>query len=129
MNSNKRDGSAFERCFAKALSKNAWVHILRDNANGQPFDVIAVCSNTTYAYDCKLCKGNVFWCSRIEVNQRLAFERMLKHGNKYCYFAICFAAEADRVYCVPYVKIKQYKSINVEEAKELAGHIIKLCKD
>lgn len=129
MNRNKRNGSALERRFAKALSKNAWVHLLKDNANGQPFDVIAVCGNTAYAYDCKLCKGNIFRCSRIELNQHLAFQRMLRHGNKYCYIAICFAAEADRVYCVPYKRIKKYKSVDIEEVKEIADYIIKLCQN
>lgn len=53
--SNKKDGNNFERRFAKALSDKYWVHILRDNANGQPFDIIQVEAGIVYAYDSELC--------------------------------------------------------------------------
>ncbi len=118
--SNKKDGNNFERRFAKALSKQgSWVHIIQDNHNGQPFDIIEVYGGIAYAYDCKLCKGDVFRCSRIEVNQEMAFKKFAEKGGGFCYIAICFGSEPDTVYCVPYNSVKG--DITLKEAKELCG--------
>ena len=44
--SNKSNGTAFEREFAEMLSERGfWVHLLKNNSNGQPFDVIATKNN------------------------------------------------------------------------------------
>lgn len=127
--SNKKDGTNFERRFAKALSDKYWVHILKDNANGQPFDVIAIKNNVARAFDCKLCKGDVFRYSRIEVNQHLAFYKMHSRGNHFCYLAICFGSEPNMAYCVRYDMIAKDKNITLKEAKDIADYVIPLCKD
>lgn len=87
--SNKKDGSAFEREFAEKLSANGyWVHLLRDNHNGQPFDLIAVRDGIAYAIDCKDCTSEKFPLSRIEENQRMAMELWTECGNNTPMFAI-----------------------------------------
>ena len=55
--SNKSNGTAFEREFAQMLSEHGfWAHCLKDNQNGQPFDVIAARNGITYVFDCKDCQ-------------------------------------------------------------------------
>ena len=74
--SNKSNGNDFEREMAKILSdKGYWVHRIKDNENGQPFDLIAAGADGTLAIDCKLCQSDNFKFNRIEDNQRLAFEK------------------------------------------------------
>ena len=80
--SNKKDGSAFEREFAEKLSVNGyWVHLLRDNQNGQPFDLIAVRDGEAFAFDCKDCASEKFLLSRIEENQKTAMGLWMECGN------------------------------------------------
>lgn len=90
--SNKSNGNHFEREMAKILSdRGYWVHRIQDNENGQPFDLIAVGSDGTIAIDCKLCQGDSFKFSRIEDNQRLAFEKFNKCvGEEGSVFALKF---------------------------------------
>lgn len=126
---NKRSGNNFERRFAKSLSNKYWVHILRDNANGQPFDIIAIRNSKAYVFDCKLCKGDVFRYSRIEINQHYAFRKMYEKYNYCCYLALAFGSEPDTAYCVKYSKIPRDKNISLMEAKNIADIIIELCDD
>jgi Holliday junction resolvase len=127
LTSNKKNGSSFERRFAQALAPTHWVHIIKDNQNGQPFDIIAVENDFAKAFDCKLCKGDIFRYSRIEVNQHLAFKRMRERGNSFCYLALCFASEPDRAYIVPYEVVHKLKrDIYYGEVKSLADYCIKL---
>lgn len=87
--SNKKDGSAFERELAERLSANGyWVHLLRDNQNGQPFDLIAVRDGEAFAFDCKDCTSEKFPLSRIEENQKTAMELWVECGNNEPMFAI-----------------------------------------
>jgi Holliday junction resolvase len=124
---NKREGSNFERRFARALAPTHWVHIIKDNRNGQPFDIIAVEDNFAEVFDCKLCKGDIFRYSRIEVNQHLAFKKMRERGNIFCYLALCFGRESDRAYIVQYEKLRMLKrDISYWEVCELADYCIKL---
>ena len=130
--SNKCNGNNFEKSFARVLGSRpgSWVHIITDNANGQPFDIIAVTKTVACAYDCKLCKGDVFALSRVEVNQRLAFEKFSRAGGL-SFLAICFGSEPDTVYCINFddTTNMQKQRITLEEAKELADSIFKLCDD
>ena len=76
--SNKSNGTAFEREFAQMLSERGfWVHLLKDNSNGQPFDVIGAMHDTPYAFDCKDCTGKNFELRRMEENQRNAMQLWL----------------------------------------------------
>lgn len=89
--SNKKDGSAFEKEFAEKLSVNGyWVHLLRDNQNGQPFDLIAVRDGEAFAFDCKDCASEKFLLSRIEENQKTAMRLWMECGNNEPMFALQF---------------------------------------
>lgn len=87
--SNKSNGTAFERELAQMLSDNGfWVHCLKDNQNGQPFDVIASRNGNTFVFDCKDCQGDKFLLNRIEENQHNAMTLWSMTGNAQGLFAI-----------------------------------------
>lgn len=87
--SNKSRGTAFENEFAQILSDNGfWVHCMKDNHNGQPFDVIAARNGSTFVFDCKDCQGDKFLLSRIEENQHNAMTLWSMTGNSQGLFAI-----------------------------------------
>lgn len=112
--SNKSMGTAFEREFAEILAdRGFWAHCLRDNINGQPFDLIAVRDNNAYAFDCKECRGGVFRLSRMEENQDNAMTLWAETGNQFSFFAMRFN---DNVYLVPY---RMIKTLNVNGTKQL----------
>lgn len=86
---NKRQGTAFEKEFAGLLSEHGfWVHRLKDNENGQPFDLIAARDGKTYVIDCKDCGSERFRLSRVEENQSSAMRLWEGTGNKPGLFAI-----------------------------------------
>lgn len=90
--SNKKNGTVFERNFAELLSREGfWAHCLKDNANGQPFDVIAARNGRTYVFDCKDCATERFVLSRIEENQHNAMNLWSETGNQPGLFAIKFS--------------------------------------
>lgn len=97
--SNKKNGTVFERNFAELLSREGfWAHCLKDNANGQPFDVIAARNGRTYVFDCKDCATERFVLSRIEENQHNAMNLWSETGNQPGLFAIKFSG---RIYLMP----------------------------
>lgn len=99
--SNKSNGAAFEKEFARMLAgHDFWVHLLVDNRNGQPFDVIAAKNGITYVFDCKDCSLEKFPFSRIEPNQELAMERWQSCNNQEGLFAIRFPLSGIRI--LPY---------------------------
>ncbi len=80
--SNKSNGTEFEKEFAQLLFENGfWVHLMQDNRNGQPFDVIAAKDGKTYVFDCKDCQTGIFQLSRIEENQWSAMKLWAETGN------------------------------------------------
>ena len=80
--SNKSSGTAFEREWAQMLADHGfWAHCLKDNANGQPFDVIAAKDGKAYAFDCKECQYNDFSLYRVEENQLYAMQLWRMCGN------------------------------------------------
>lgn len=102
--SNKKNGTVFERDFAELLSgEGFWAHCLKDNANGQPFDVIAAKNKRTYVFDCKDCATERFVLSRIEENQHNAMKLWSETGNQQGMFAIKFSG---RIYLVPHGMLK-----------------------
>lgn len=81
--SNKSNGTAFEKEFAERLAEHGfWAHLLKDNHNGQPFDVIAAKDKRTYVFDCKDCKNGIFVLTRIEENQKSAMQLWRECGNR-----------------------------------------------
>lgn len=98
--SNKSNGTAFERAFAQMLSENGfWVHLMKENQNGQPFDVIAAKNGQTYVFDCKDCQNGTFSLSRIEENQHSAMSLWSRTGNRPGLFALNVQG---LVYLIPY---------------------------
>lgn len=131
--SNKSNGNCFEREMAKMLSdKGCWVHIIRDNENGQPFDLIAVRRSTTTAIDCKLCLSDSFKLSRIEDNQRLAFEKFNRcAGAGRSVLALKFVKH-DSIVFMTYEKALYYKnqgkkSVTYDELTEGGGGLWIYC--
>lgn len=94
MISNKKIGASFE---SKALeylkNKGFWATFLNAGRNGQPCDVVALKVIKTKTIGClidiKHCNSNYFRFSRIEMNQRDAFNYATKMGIN-CYFLIWF---------------------------------------
>lgn len=108
MVSNKKAGTQFEREFARLLADNHfWVHLFRDNQNGQPCDLIASRSGHAYLFDCKDCQGNFFPISRMEENQYNAMHLFELTGNSRGKLAIRFAGR--NIYLVDYWQIKALK--------------------
>lgn len=110
--SNKSKGNDFEIFIGGLLAHHGfWAHILQDNKNGQPFDIIATKDNAPYAFDCKECESDRFQLSRMEANQIGAMNRWMETGNSNAYFVIKFCATYN-IYVVP------FQNLN---AKRLAG--------
>ena len=117
--SNKSSGNDFEHDFAQLLAdKGYWVHRIRDNQNGQPFDIIACKDNIPYVFDCKVCMGELFALSRIEDNQRYAMARFLQTGNMHCYFALRFGKEILTVHFLD-LERQRASNIRVDELRRL----------
>ena len=90
---NKVLGSNFEKDFANFLaSKNYWVHFIEGAAHtgSQPCDIIAIKRDFPELYDCKTLnnKNGLFPISRIEENQRLAYERVRECRNPETIFSL-----------------------------------------
>ena len=121
---NKSLGSSFERDFGELLSKSGyWVHILQDNRNGQPFDVIAAKNNITRVFDCKVCSDG-FRLSRMEPNQISAMQLWESCGNQEGAFAIK-ALKAGTVYIIPFrsllnIRNSGVKFLNIDQIRKLS---------
>lgn len=101
---NQKIGKAFELEWMDHLaSLGMWVHFMQPAPDGsQPFDVMAIDDRygipTVYAYDCKTLSSTRFPLSRIEDNQRLAFESLNRRGVHNTYFVI---KNKTAIYLVP----------------------------
>lgn len=117
--SNKSNGTAFEREFAEMLSaRGFWAHLMQDNSNGQPFDVIAAKNGSTFVFDCKDCTGSRFEFRRMEENQRNAMQLWLDCGNQNAMFAVRYSG--NQIYLFEFTDLVAYeeerKSISQNEA-------------
>lgn len=115
---NKRLGTEFEGEVVKLLSQQGyWVHFITPDASGsQPFDIIASKNDMPIVIDCKTSVAKWFNISRLEENQKMAFELWLKKGNSWAYLFIKYK---EKIYQVPYVLLKEYNRINLEEYPSL----------
>lgn len=88
--SNKTSGNRFEQEFAEFLSRRGyWAHVMQQNKNGQPADIIAVKGKYHTLIDCKeVSTSKGFVLTRAEENQRLAMRRFLERGGEICWFAV-----------------------------------------
>lgn len=89
MNVNRKVGNGFEKDLCRSLSAYGfWVHLMTQNSQGQPFDVIAARNGVSYPIDCKDCANNVFKLDRIEENQFSAMSLWKETGNGNGWFAL-----------------------------------------
>ena len=115
--SNKSNGTAFERRFAELLSAEGfWVHCLKDNVNGQPFDVIAAKNGRTYVFDCKDCQTDRFALRRIEENQHNAMHLWAETGNQKGMFAVKFSG---RIYLIQHCALEILQENGVKSISEI----------
>ena len=75
-------GREFERWVENKLNEcGYWVHRMAEsNTGSQPFDIIALKRHSVFALDCKVIstKRPYFLFSRVEENQKLAFDKLIK---------------------------------------------------
>ena len=115
---NKRLGNDFEKELSEILyDAGYWVHLLNQNKNGQPADIIAVKNRMAFLIDAKVCSYEVFPFKRIEENQHLAMDMWIECGNIEPYFALKCRNE---IYMVGYRTIKDLqkkgkKQLNLED--------------
>lgn len=115
---NKKLGNDFEQELCEILADAGyWVHLLNQNKNGQPADIIAVKNNRAYLIDAKVCSYEVFPFRRIEDNQQLAMDMWIECGNTTPYFAL---KARNEIYMVTYTTIKDLmrkgkKQLNFED--------------
>lgn len=131
---NKKMGNAFERELADLLYKQGfWVHLLNQNQDGQPADIIAVKNKRAYLIDCKVCstrKG--FDLSRMEENQDLSMELWRDCYNGEGWFALKLE---NRIYMIPHITVKAYRNAqsamlpkDIFECGKPLDNWIKLCR-
>lgn len=91
-NINKKIGNTTEQQVLTFLQSNGlWAHLLVDNKNGQPFDILALRGESVWALDVKhLTNDNKrFVFSRMEVNQFTSMgDLSQKFMNSVCGFVV-----------------------------------------
>ena len=115
-------GREFEKYVVDWLNdKGFWVHRMAEsNTGSQPFDVIALNDYNVYAFDCKVIstKRPYFPFSRVEENQRLAFEKLIKSykGNIRVGFLIYYEGD---MYFISYHLFKVLSNIDKKKGCKL----------
>lgn len=105
---NKKLGNDFEKELSEILyDAGYWVHLLNQNKNGQPADIIAVKGGGAYLIDAKVCSFEVFPFRRIEENQELSMNLWVECGNITPYFAL---KARNEIYMVSWQTIKDLRS-------------------
>ena len=123
---NKKLGNDFEKELSEILyDAGYWVHLLNQNKNGQPADIIAVKNRMAFLIDAKVCTYEVFPFRRIEDNQQLAMDMWIECGNVEPYFALKCRNE---IYMVGYRTIKDLmkkgkKQLNLEDMNKYGTRI------
>ena len=119
--SNKAIGNGFESVIIGYLSKKGyWVHLLKDNQNGQPFDIIALGGDKVLCLDAKHCETKKFPLSNVRENQELAFDYIssIYNGNSEIGFVI--GSDKDNLHLLTFdeykkLKANKKKSVVIEE--------------
>ena len=115
---NKKLGNKFEKELSEILyNAGYWVHLLNQNKNGQPADIIAVKNKKAYLIDAKVCSLEKFAFKRVEENQHLSMQMFIDCGNTTPYFAL---KARNEIYMVAYTAVmdlirKGKKQLNFEE--------------
>ena len=101
---NKKLGNEFEKELSEILyNAGYWVHLLNQNKNGQPADIIAVKNKKAYLIDAKVCSLEKFAFKRVEENQRLSMQMFIECGNTTPYFAL---KARNEIYMLSYKTIR-----------------------
>lgn len=115
---NKKLGNKFEKELSEILcDAGYWVHLLNQNKNGQPADIIAVKNGKAYLIDAKECTREIFTLKRMEYNQELSMGLWIECGNTTPYFAL---KARNEVYMVAYTTVMELicmgkKQLNLED--------------
>lgn len=115
---NKKLGNDFEKELCEILADAGyWVHLLNQNKNGQPADIIAVKNGKAYLIDAKVCTYETFPFRRIEDNQELSMNMWLECGNIEPYFAL---KARNEIYMISWqtikcLRAKGKKQLNLED--------------
>ena len=101
---NKKLGNKFEKELSEILyNAGYWVHLLNQNKNGQPADIIAVKNKKAYLIDAKVCSLEKFAFKRVEENQQLSMQMFIECGNTTPYFAL---KARNEIYMLSYKTIR-----------------------
>ena len=115
---NKKLGNDFEKELSEILyDAGYWVHLLNQNKNGQPADIIAVKNVKAYLIDAKECTWEIFPLKRMEYNQELSMGLWIECGNTTPYFAL---KARNEIYMVAYTTVMELirngkKQLNLED--------------
>ena len=115
---NKKLGNDFEKELSEILyDAGYWVHLLNQNKNGQPADIIAVKNGKAYLIDAKECTREIFPLKRMEYNQELSMGLWIECGNTTPYFAL---KARNEIYMVDYTTVMDLirngkKQLNLED--------------
>ena len=118
MRNNKYLGNKFEKELSEILyDAGYWVHLLNQNKNGQPADIIAVKNGEAYLIDAKECTREIFPLKRMEYNQELSMGLWIECENTTPYFAL---KARNEIYMVDYTTVmelirKDKKQLNLED--------------
>ena len=123
---NKKLGNDFEKELSEILyNAGYWVHLLNQNKNGQPADIIAVKNKKAYLIDAKVCSLEKFAFKRVEENQRLSMQMFIECGNTTPYFAL---KARNEIYMLSYKTIRDLisqgkKQLNFEEINKYSTRL------
>lgn len=126
MRNNKYLGNKFEKELSEILyDAGYWVHLLNQNKNGQPADIIAVKNKKAYLIDAKVCSLEKFAFKRVEENQRLSMQMFIECGNTTPYFAL---KARNEIYMLSYKTIRDLikqgkKQLNFEEINKYSTRL------
>ena len=107
---NRTNGNRFEQELSNRLAEcGFWVHVMQQNAAGQPADIIAVKGKFHTLIDCKVISdNNGFSFDRVEENQKYAMRMFQRKCGELCYFAL--KAPDDEIHLVSLERIETLKS-------------------
>ncbi len=107
---NRTNGNRFEQELSNRLAEcGFWVHVMQQNAAGQPADIIAVKGKFHTLIDCKVISdNNGFSFDRVEENQKYAMRMFQRKCGELCYFAL--KTPDDEIHLVSLERIETLKS-------------------
>lgn len=113
-----RIGRNAEKYAADVLSRRGYyVVMIPSTALGQPFDLIAIKNDVPYCLDVKHIKGDTFYFSRVEPNQKTSFEMALSCGVRNVGFLFVFDENDPNFYFLKYEDQKHMEKLGLKRVK------------